>query len=115
MIKVTKGSSETLFQKIIELVQSAKSEKSPSQLFIEHFEGTYVKVVLIVVILMMFLPHFLLGWSWQEAFYRAMILLVVASPCALVASIMLGRRKGLGLATYRPHNIPFVLLYAILT
>jgi Zn2+/Cd2+-exporting ATPase len=88
MIKVTKGSSETLFQKIIELVQSAKSEKSPSQLFIEHFEGTYVKVVLIVVILMMFLPHFLLGWSWQEAFYRAMILLVVASPCALVASIM---------------------------
>lgn len=88
MIKVTKGSSETLFQKIIELVQSAQSEKPPSQLFIERFEGTYVKVVLIVVIFMMFLPHFLLGWSFHEAFYRAMILLVVASPCALVASIM---------------------------
>lgn len=38
--------------------------------------------------LMMFLPHFLLDWSWNETFYRAMILLVVASPCALVASIM---------------------------
>jgi Zn2+/Cd2+-exporting ATPase len=88
MVKVTKGSSETLFQKIIELVQSAQSEKSPSQLFIERFEGTYVKVVLVVVIFMMFLPHFLLGWSFHEAFYRAMILLVVASPCALVASIM---------------------------
>jgi Zn2+/Cd2+-exporting ATPase len=87
-VKITKGSSETLFQKIIELVQSAQSEKSPSQLFIERFEGTYVKVVLIVVIFMMFLPHFLLSWSWQESFYRAMILLVVASPCALVASIM---------------------------
>ena len=37
---------------------------------------------------MMFLPHFLLGWSWTETFYRAMVLLVVASPCALVASIM---------------------------
>ncbi|HEY4553626.1 MAG TPA: HAD-IC family P-type ATPase, partial [Bacillaceae bacterium] len=87
-IQVTKPSSETLFQKIIDLVQSAQSEKSPSQLFIERFEGTYVKAVLLVVLLMMFLPHYVLGWSWNETFYRAMILLVVASPCALVASIM---------------------------
>ncbi|QCJ41496.1 cadmium-translocating P-type ATPase [Bacillus sp. S3] len=87
-VQVTKASHDTLFHKIIQLVQSAQSEKSPSQLFIERFEGTYVKVVLLVVIAMMFLPYFLLGWSWHEAFYRAMILLVVASPCALVASIM---------------------------
>ncbi|PLR76945.1 cadmium-translocating P-type ATPase [Bacillus sp. V3-13] len=87
-VEITKPSNETLFQKIIQLVQSAQTEKSPSQLFIERFEGTYVKVVLAVVVLMMILPHFLLGWSWNETFYRAMILLVVASPCALVASIM---------------------------
>jgi Zn2+/Cd2+-exporting ATPase len=87
-VEITKPSSDTLFQKIIQLVQSAQSEKSPSQLFIEKFEGTYVKVVLAVVVLMMFVPHFALGWSWTETFYRAMILLVVASPCALVASIM---------------------------
>lgn len=87
-IEVTKRSDETLFQKIINLVQSAQSEKSPSQQFIERFEGTYVKVVLMVVAVMMFLPHFILGWSWTETFYRAMVLLVVASPCALVASIM---------------------------
>jgi len=37
---------------------------------------------------MLFLPHFLFGWSWTDTIYRAMILLVVASPCALVASIM---------------------------
>lgn len=87
-VQITKPSNETLFQKIIQLVQSAQSERSPSQLFIEKFEGSYVKVVLSSVVLMMFLPHFLLGWSWTETFYRAMILLVVASPCALVASIM---------------------------
>ncbi|WP_223589702.1 heavy metal translocating P-type ATPase [Neobacillus bataviensis] len=87
-VQVTKASHDTLFQKIIQLVQSAQSEKSPSQLFIERFEGTYVKVVLAVVLAMFFLPHFALGWSWHESFYRAMILLVVASPCALVASIM---------------------------
>ena len=86
--EITKPNSETLFSKIITLVQSAQSEKSPSQQFIERFEGSYVKVVLSVVALMMFVPHFLLGWSWTETFYRAMILLVVASPCALVASIM---------------------------
>ncbi len=87
VIQMTKPSTETLFQKIIQLVQSAQSEKSPSQLFIERFEGTYVKVVLSVVAIMLFLPHYVLGWSWTETFYRAMILLVVASPCALVASI----------------------------
>lgn len=87
-VEITKPASETLFQKIITLVQSAQSEKSPSQLFIEQFEGKYVKIVLTVVALMMFVPHFALGWSWTETFYRAMILLVVASPCALVASIM---------------------------
>jgi Zn2+/Cd2+-exporting ATPase len=87
-VQTTKASNETLFHKIIELVQSAQSEKSPSQLFIERFEGSYVKTVLVAVLLMMFLPYFLLDWSWNESFYRAMILLVVASPCALVASIM---------------------------
>src|SRR5690606_36269921 len=52
-INMTKPNSETLFQKIITLVQSAQSEKSPSQLFIEKFEGNYVKGVLIAVGLMM--------------------------------------------------------------
>lgn len=87
-VQVSKPADQTLFQKIINLVQSAQEEKSPSQLFIEKFEGTYVKVVLIAVGIMMVLPYFLFGWTITESIYRAMILLVVASPCALVASIM---------------------------
>lgn len=87
-IEMNKLSSESLVQKIIELVQSAQSEKSPAQQFIEKFESRYVKIVLISVGIMMFLPHFLIGWDWTTTFYRAMVLLVVASPCALVASIM---------------------------
>lgn len=87
-VEITKPSSETLFQKIITLVQNAESQKSPSQQFIDRFEGTYVKLVLAVVSLMLFLPHYIFGWSWNETFYRAMVLLVVASPCAVVASIM---------------------------
>ncbi|MES9683500.1 cadmium-translocating P-type ATPase [Bacillus sp. AFS001701] len=87
VVEITKHSDETLFQKIINLVQTAQSEQTPSQQFIEKFEGVYVKGVLIAVLFMMFLPHFALDWSWTTTFYRAMILLVVASPCALVASI----------------------------
>ena len=87
-MEMTKTNEDSLFQKIIDLVQTAQDEKSPAQQFIERFEGTYVKVVLIAVAVMMVLPHFLLGWDWNTTFYRAMVLLVVASPCALVASIM---------------------------
>ncbi|WP_066193431.1 heavy metal translocating P-type ATPase [Gracilibacillus timonensis] len=87
-IEINTLPTETMFQKIIELVQHAHEERSPSQQFIEKFEGLYVNIVLITVAIMMFLPHFLFGWSWTDTIYRAMILLVVASPCALVASIM---------------------------
>ena len=86
-IEMTKAADESLFQKIIHMVQNAQSEQSPSAQFIERFESRYVKVVLVVVTLMMVLPHYLVGWSFETSIYRAMILLVVASPCALVASI----------------------------
>jgi len=87
-MEMTKANEDSLFQKIIDLVQTAQNEKSPAQQFIERFESTYVKVVLLAVIVMMFLPHYLLGWDWTTTFYRAMVLLVVASPCALVAAVM---------------------------
>lgn len=70
------------------MIQSAQDEKSPAQLFIERFESMYVYTVLIVVLIMMFLPHLVFGWTLTESIYRAIVLLVVASPCALVASIM---------------------------
>lgn len=87
-IEITKRTDETIFQKIIAMIQSAKDEKSSVQLFIERFESTYVYSVLIIVVLMMFIPHLFFGWTWTESIYRAIVLLVVASPCALVASIM---------------------------
>src|SRR5690625_456768 len=87
-IKMTKIPEESTFQKIIAMIQQAKEEKSPSQLFIERFESTYVYTVLIIVIVMMFLPYLLFNWTLTESIYRAIVLLVVASPCALIASIM---------------------------
>ncbi|MER0468072.1 metal-transporting ATPase PfeT [Bacillus cabrialesii subsp. cabrialesii] len=87
-VRVTKANQDSLFRKIIKLVESAQNSVSPAQAFIERFENAYVKGVLIAVGLLLFVPHFALGWSWSETFYRAMVFMVVASPCALVASIM---------------------------
>jgi Cd2+/Zn2+-exporting ATPase len=86
--KVLKTNNETLLGKIIELVQNANSEKPQTQLQIEKIENTYVRTVLIFVSLFLLFAHFILLWNWQESIYRAIILLVVASPCAVVSSIM---------------------------
>lgn len=87
-VRVTKTNEQSLFRKIIRLVESAQNSVSPAQAFIERFESVYVKGVLLAVAVLLFVPHFALGWSWSETFYRAMVFMVVASPCALVASIM---------------------------
>ncbi|MBO0441929.1 heavy metal translocating P-type ATPase [Candidatus Enterococcus ikei] len=83
---VTKNSEDTLFAKIIRLVDEAQNTPSQTAGFIEKLENIYVKIVLIAIPLMILLPYLFLGWSWNESFYRGMVLLVVASPCALVAS-----------------------------
>jgi Cd2+/Zn2+-exporting ATPase len=88
VVEMTKPSAETLFQKIMDLVQNAQEEQPPSQRFLERFEGPYVKAVLAITGALLVVPPFLAGWGWTETFYRAMVFLVVASPCALVASVM---------------------------
>ncbi|MHA6528873.1 heavy metal translocating P-type ATPase [Paenibacillus sp. BAC0078] len=87
-VLVTKAADDTLLSRIIHMVQEAKNELPPSQLFVERFEGIYAKSVVVLALLLMVLPPYLFGWTWEDTFYRAMIFLVVASPCALVSSIM---------------------------
>jgi Cd2+/Zn2+-exporting ATPase len=88
VVEMTKPSGETLFQKIMDLVENAQSEKPPSQQFLERFEGPYVKAVLAATGILLAVPPLAFGWPFSEAFYRSMVFLVVASPCALVASVM---------------------------
>ena len=86
-IEVTKLATETLFQKIIQMVQQAQEEKSPSAQFIDRYEGRYVQIVLASVAAIILLGPVFTPWSLETSIYRGMILLVVASPCALVAAI----------------------------
>lgn len=87
-VEVKKENSDSLFQKMIRLVQQAKEERPPAQQWIEKVEGPYVIAVLAAVALMIVIPYFFFAWDFETTFYRAMVLLVVASPCAVVASVM---------------------------
>jgi Cd2+/Zn2+-exporting ATPase len=84
---VTVEDQDTLFSKIIRMVEEAQASPSKTDSKIQQIEDTYVKVVLVAVPLFILLMPLLFHWSWEEAFYRGMVLLTVASPCALVASV----------------------------
>ncbi|TVQ43073.1 MAG: cadmium-translocating P-type ATPase [Gloeocapsa sp. DLM2.Bin57] len=85
---VTELAENSLIQRVVKLVESATQESPPNQLFIEKFEKIYARVIIIASIFLASLPPVLLGWSWTDTIYRALIFLVVASPCALMAAIM---------------------------
>lgn len=87
-IEVTKAAESTLFAKIVRLVEEAENEVPQSQRFIKRFESIYARVVVAATLAIIGLATPLLGWTWDTSFYKAMVFLVVASPCALVSSIM---------------------------
>nr|WP_217523099.1 heavy metal translocating P-type ATPase [Pleurocapsa sp. PCC 7327] len=87
-LEVCQPPESSLIQRVIRLVWQAQTEVPPSQLFIERFEKGYAKIIVLVGILLAIAPPFLLGWNWESTIYRALIFLVVASPCALMASIV---------------------------
>jgi Zn2+/Cd2+-exporting ATPase len=93
-IRVQRLPSESTLQKIIRLIQTAQKLKAPSQRFTDRFGGGYTLLVLGICAVMFLVwwlalgvAPFSSGGSTDSAFYRAMTLLVVMSPCALVLSI----------------------------
>jgi Cd2+/Zn2+-exporting ATPase len=87
-LQVHQPPESSLIQRVIQLVKQAQTEAPPSQLFIERFERGYALVIVVVGILLATLPPLLFHWNWETTIYRALIFLVVASPCALMAAIM---------------------------
>jgi Cd2+/Zn2+-exporting ATPase len=86
-IRVTRRADDTALARVIRLVEEAREAKAPTQSWIEEVEGRYALGVIIVSGLAILIPWLGLAWTFDEAFSRAMTLLVVASPCALVISI----------------------------
>ena len=84
-IEVRAPATETLLQRILQLVEQAQEQKARTQRWLERFEQRYALAVMGgAAAVALGLP--LVGWSFPDAFYRSMTLLVVASPCALVIS-----------------------------
>jgi Zn2+/Cd2+-exporting ATPase len=86
VVTVTRDAGETMLARIIRLVEEAREQRAPAQHFIDRFAHPYTLVVVAVTAGLAILPVVLFGTPWDEAFYRAMTLLVVASPCALIIS-----------------------------
>jgi len=87
-VELHKPPESSLIQRVIRLVEQAKTSAPPSQQFLETFERGYAKVIVGAGLLLALLPPLLLQWSWETTIYRALVFLVVASPCALMAAIM---------------------------
>lgn len=85
-LKVNKSSDETIFSNIIRMVEEAQNRPSKVSKFIDRIESKYVISVLVGVPIFVFILYTFTDFSFQEAFYRGMVMLTVASPCALVAS-----------------------------
>ena len=85
-VRVTKTAGESSLARMIKLVEEAQEEKAETQRFIDRFEQPYVLGVLGLTAAAVVIPYFILQEAFSPAFYRAMTLMVAASPCALVIS-----------------------------
>ncbi|MEQ8523703.1 heavy metal translocating P-type ATPase [Gracilimonas sp.] len=85
-IKVTRTADDTTLAKIIKMVEQAQSKKAETQRFLDKFESNYAVSVILSTIALILVPFYVLDQPFDSVFYRAMTILVVASPCALIIS-----------------------------
>ncbi len=94
-VKVTRAFTDTTLARIIRLVGEAQGQKAPSQRFVDQFAKIYTPAVFVVAILVLLSGPLLFHGAWLEWIYRALVLLVIACPCALVISTPVSIVSGL--------------------
>ena len=98
-VKVNKLFGESSVSKILELVENATSQKAETEKFITTFARYYTPIVVIGALLLAIVPPLIFsGQTFGDWIYRALVVLVISCPCALVISIPLGYFGGVGLA-----------------
>lgn len=85
-MEVTKEEKDTVFSKILQLVNQNQSNQTKAASIIQKFEPRYVTFVLIAIPVVVLTAPYLLNWTWSQSIYRGLVLLVAASPCALAAA-----------------------------
>lgn len=100
LIKVTKKFEESSISRLLELVENAASKKAETEKFITTFAKYYTPVVVFSSLLIAVIPPLAIpGATFSEWIYRALVVLVISCPCALVISIPLGYFGGVGRAS----------------
>ena len=99
-VKVDKEYGESTVARILELVENASNKKAPTEKFITKFAKVYTPIVVAIAILVAIIPSIIIKDSnFSEWIYKALSILVVSCPCALVVSIPLGFFSGIGAAS----------------
>jgi len=84
--KVTAEATHSTLARIIHAVEAAQGSRAPTQRFVDQFAKIYTPAVFLLAVLVAVLPPLLMAQSWQEWIYKALVMLVIACPCALVIS-----------------------------
>lgn len=100
-IEVTKPYAENTIAKVIHLVEEAQAQRAPSQRFVDTFAQYYTPAVIALAVAVALVPTFLFGQPFDTWVYRALVLLVIACPCALVISTPVSIVAGIARAATR--------------
>jgi Cd2+/Zn2+-exporting ATPase len=85
-VRVSKRFEETTLARIVHLIEEAYQKRAPVQQFVDRFARIYTPIVLGCAVVVALVPPLMFQGSWETWFYRALVLLVIACPCALVIS-----------------------------
>ncbi|WP_414570714.1 heavy metal translocating P-type ATPase [Nostoc sp. CCY 9925] len=98
-VKVTHTAADTTVAKIVHLVEVAQSSRAPSQQWVDKFAEVYTPIVIMIAIALALIPPLVFAQSFDIWLYRALVLLVIACPCALVISTPVSIVSAIGAAT----------------
>ncbi len=104
-VKVTHTVSDTTVAKIIHLVEAAQGSRAPSQQWVDRFAEVYTPIVILIAIAITLIPPLAFAQPFNVWFYRALVMLVIACPCALVISTPVSIVSAIGAATR--HGVLF--------
>ncbi|HCY14594.1 MAG TPA: heavy metal translocating P-type ATPase [Curvibacter sp.] len=100
-MRVTAAASNTTLARIIQAVEQAQGSRAPTQQFVDRFAAIYTPAVFALAVAVALLTPWLMGIGWMEALYKALVLLVIACPCALVIATPVTVVSGLAAAARR--------------
>ena len=99
--EVTRPAGDTVLAGIIHAVEAAQGQRAPTQRFVDRFAAVYTPTVFLLALAVALGTPLLLGWPWLTGAYKALVLLVIACPCALVISTPVTVVSGLAAAARR--------------